>query len=272
MKYVAARLCSRGHRDGLRSEAARNYQLDRRATARRLFVRHSATRTGGRDLWSHRPHDTKRALAPRGAADLLQHRAGFQPRRINARDGSADGSIWSEIATWALLAVAHRAIPSYNDRSSVIRNPIRRLQTDPMTQTNATIAKKARSRAEADFATWLMMAKLGSFDDLPPNAQDFLNRYRARFGEMSEAKSKTVAVNEIYLTYYKEMGGTGAAPEPEPRPSAAGGDNVVKFQKPRPPPKAAAASSTSRAKRPMPAFLIFAAMVAVIAAYKFLVK
>ena len=31
---------------------------------------------------------------------------------------------------------------------------------------STSIAKKARSKAEADFATWLMMAKLGSFDDL----------------------------------------------------------------------------------------------------------
>jgi hypothetical protein len=141
-----------------------------------------------------------------------------------------------------------------------------------MAQTNSTIAKKARSRAEADFATWLMMAKLGSFDDLPPNAQDFLNRYRARFEEMSEAKSKTVAVNEIYLTYYKDMGGTGSAPEPEPRPVAGDGDNVVKFQKPRPASKPAAAEAGGRKRRPVPALLIFAAMVAVIAAYKFLVK
>jgi hypothetical protein len=42
------------------------------------------------------------------------------------------------------------------------------------------IARKARSKAESDFATWLMMAKLGSFDDLPPNAQGFLTNYRAR--------------------------------------------------------------------------------------------
>ena len=174
--------------------------------------------------------------------------------------------------TPALRVVAHRAMPSYNDCFDIVRNPICRLQIDPMAQTNATIAKKARSRAEADFATWLMMAKLGSFDDLPPNAQDFLNRYRARFGEMSEAKSKTVAVNEIYLTYYKEMGGTGPAPEPEPRPMAAGGDNVVKFEKPRPTSKPAATAATGRAKRPMPVLLIFAAMVAVIVGIKFLVK
>jgi hypothetical protein len=35
---------------------------------------------------------------------------------------------------------------------------------------NASIAKKARTKVEADFATWLMMAKLGGFDDPPSNA------------------------------------------------------------------------------------------------------
>src|SRR5215472_3808854 len=38
---------------------------------------------------------------------------------------------------------------------------------------NTSIAKKARTKAEADFVTWLMMAKLGGFDDLPANAQSF---------------------------------------------------------------------------------------------------
>jgi hypothetical protein len=50
------------------------------------------------------------------------------------------------------------------------------------------IARKARSKAESDFATWLMMAKLASFDDLPPNAQGFLTNYRAR--RMSEAEEQ----------------------------------------------------------------------------------
>ena len=142
-----------------------------------------------------------------------------------------------------------------------------------MAQTNASIAKKARSRAEADFATWLMMAKLGSYDDLPANAQEFLARYRARFSEMSEAKSKTVAVNEIYLTYYKEMGGSGPAPEPTPRPAPkpTGEDNVVKFQKPAAP-KPTRGSAPAGARRPIPALLIFIAMVALIAAYKVLMK
>ena len=80
---------------------------------------------------------------------------------------------------------------------------------------STSIAKKARSKAEADFATWLMMAKLGSFDDLPSNAQKFLTNYRARLEMMSEAESTVLAVREVYSAYYSEMGGVGAAPEPK---------------------------------------------------------
>jgi hypothetical protein len=82
---------------------------------------------------------------------------------------------------------------------------------------STSIAKKARSKAEADFATWLMMAKLGSFDDLPSNAQSFLTNYRARLEMMSEAESTVLAVREVYGAYYTEMGGVGAAPEPQAR-------------------------------------------------------
>jgi hypothetical protein len=42
-------------------------------------------------------------------------------------------------------------------------------RTNQTTMSNTSIAKKARTKAEADFATWLMMAKLGGFDDLPSN-------------------------------------------------------------------------------------------------------
>src|SRR5271167_2449776 len=74
---------------------------------------------------------------------------------------------------------------------------------------NTNIAKKARTRAEADFATWLMMAKLGGFDDLPSSAQSFLTNYRTRLETMSEAESTAVAVREVYSAYYSEMGGVG---------------------------------------------------------------
>ena len=43
----------------------------------------------------------------------------------------------------------------------------------------------------------MVMAKLGSFDDLPPNAQGFLLSYRARLERMSEAESKVVTVREV---------------------------------------------------------------------------
>ena len=59
---------------------------------------------------------------------------------------------------------------------------------------NTSIAKKARSKAEADFATWLMMAKLGSFDELPSNAQKFLTDYRARLQAMNETDSTVLAI------------------------------------------------------------------------------
>jgi len=91
---------------------------------------------------------------------------------------------------------------------------------------SSSIAKKARTKAEADFTTWLMMAKLGSFDDLPLNAQKFLTDYRARLEMMSEAESTVLAVREVYSAYYSEMGGVGAAPEPQARKPTTEG-NVV---------------------------------------------
>jgi hypothetical protein len=134
----------------------------------------------------------------------------------------------------------------------------------------ATIARKARPKAETDFATWLMMAKLGSFDDLPSNAQRFLTNYRARLEGMSESESTVLAVREVYKTYFSEMGGTGDAPEPETR-SRKVDDRVVKFRKPHkplPPPSAAAPSSRTSARQYVSALLIFAGMVVLIAAYK----
>jgi hypothetical protein len=136
----------------------------------------------------------------------------------------------------------------------------------------ASIARKAHSRAEADFATWLMMAKLGSFDELPSNAQRFLMNYRARLEGMSESESKVLAVREVYNAYYSEMGGTGDAPEPKVR-NAAVDDNVPKIQRPRKPKAATSATGTSAglsARKSISALLIFAGMVVLIVAYRFL--
>jgi hypothetical protein len=137
---------------------------------------------------------------------------------------------------------------------------------------NTSIAKKARTKAEADFAIWLMMAKLGGFDDLPSNAQSFLTNYRARLETMSEAESTALAVREVYSAYYSEMGGVGAAPEPKARPPTTEG-KVVRFQK-RPKPGLSAARHPTRPmiRKSLPALLIFASMVALIVTYRFLTQ
>jgi hypothetical protein len=139
---------------------------------------------------------------------------------------------------------------------------------------NTSIAKKARTKAEADFATWLMMAKLGGFDDLPSNAQSFLTNYRTRLETMSEAESTAVAVREVYSAYYSEMGGVGAAPEPKARPPMTDG-KAARFQrgpKPPPGPSAARRSTGPMIRKSLPALLIFASMVALIVTYRFLMQ
>jgi hypothetical protein len=137
---------------------------------------------------------------------------------------------------------------------------------------NSGIARKARRKAEADFATWLMMAKLGGFDELPPNAQSFLTGYRTRLETMSEAESTALAIREVYAAYYSEMGGEGAAPDPQARKLREDG-NVVQLQKrPKPQSRPAAArhSISPTTRKTSRALLIFAGMVALIVLYKYL--
>ena len=144
----------------------------------------------------------------------------------------------------------------------------RNARTTMASSTN--IAKKARSKAEADFATWLMMAKLGSFDDLPPNAQNFLTDYRGRFETMSEAESTALAVREVYSAYYGELGGVGVAPEPQARKPKTE-RKVERLLRP-PKPQPAVAARTSSRLMILPALLIFASMVALVFTYRFLTQ
>ncbi len=145
-------------------------------------------------------------------------------------------------------------------------------RTTMASNSSTSIAKKARSKAETDFATWLMMAKLGGFDDLPSNAQKFLTSYRARLEVMSEAESTALAVREVYSAYYSEMGGVGEAPEPPQarKPTAKG--NVARHRptKPQRAPSAARNSTGPTIRKSLPALLIFAGIVALIVAYRFL--
>jgi hypothetical protein len=130
------------------------------------------------------------------------------------------------------------------------------------------IANKARAKAEADFTTWLMMAKLGGFDDLPPNAQNFLTSYRDRLETMSEAESTALAIREVYNAYYSEMGGSGTAPEPQARKPAKKGSPP----KNQPVQAAGRPSSGPGIRRSLQALLIFAGLVALIVLYRLLTQ
>ncbi|UWU77878.1 hypothetical protein N2603_05265 [Bradyrhizobium huanghuaihaiense] len=137
-----------------------------------------------------------------------------------------------------------------------------------------SIAKRARTKAEADFATWLMMAKLGGFDDLPSNAQSFLTNYRTRLETMSEAESTALAVREVYSAYYSEMGGVGAPPELKARPPTTERKGVRFQTGPKHQPGLSAARHSTRPMigKSLSALLIFASLVALIVAYRFLTQ
>jgi hypothetical protein len=138
---------------------------------------------------------------------------------------------------------------------------------------STNIAKKARSKAEADFATWLMMAKLGSFDDLPPNAQNFLTNYRDRLETMSEADSTALAIREVYSFYYRELGGAGAAPETQARKPKTERKVERLSRPPEPQPAVTArASAGPMIRKSLPVLLIFASIVVLVFTYRFLTQ
>ncbi|RXT42126.1 hypothetical protein B5V03_26965 [Bradyrhizobium betae] len=129
------------------------------------------------------------------------------------------------------------------------------------------IARRADTRARADFATWKMMAKLNGSSALPPEAQEFLASYKNLLAQMSEGEATEATIAAIYKAYYAEMGGAGTPPDVRTRPPEAAADNVTAFRRPAPKPKAkvsffgSTASATQR--RPLPVALIFACLVVV---------
>ena len=130
------------------------------------------------------------------------------------------------------------------------------------------IARRADTRAKADFATWKMMAKLNGASSLPPEAQNFLERYKALLREKSESDATEAIIRIIYRTYYEEMGGAGEPPdvkEPVGRKQARG--NVTAFK--RPPPQRQGTSSGSQAKPRLPVALIFVCLVIVYTGFRY---
>jgi hypothetical protein len=123
------------------------------------------------------------------------------------------------------------------------------------------IARRADTRARADFATWKMMAKLNGASSLPAEAQSFLARYNALLKEMTEAEASEATINLIYKGYYGEMGGVGAAPDIPSHSNPRVADNVTTFK--RPPPQRPKTAGGPQAKPRLPVALIFACLVVV---------
>jgi hypothetical protein len=125
------------------------------------------------------------------------------------------------------------------------------------------IARRADTRARADFATWKMLAKLNSMSALPAEAQDFLARYQKLLEQMPEAQATEATINLMYRSYYAEMGGAGTPPDVRsrsPEPPADTG-NVTAFRRPQAKPKPG--PTGSNAKPRLPVALIFACLVVV---------
>ena len=125
------------------------------------------------------------------------------------------------------------------------------------------IARRADTRARADFATWKMLAKLNGFSALPAGAQSFLESYRQLLARMNEADASEATIQLMYKSYYAEMGGSGTPPEIPSRASEPATDtgNVTAFRRPPPRPKPAASDQATKPR--LPVALIFACLAVV---------
>src|SRR5476649_1202606 len=129
------------------------------------------------------------------------------------------------------------------------------------------IARRADTRARADFATWKMLAKLNGTSALPAEAQSFLISYNKLLGEMPESEATEAIINLIYRSYYGEMGGAGAAPDVKANGSHPEPGNVTAFR--RPPPKRPQPAGGVDAKPRLPVALIFVCLVVVYVGIKY---
>src|SRR2546430_15132493 len=105
------------------------------------------------------------------------------------------------------------------------------------------IARRADTRARADFATWKMLAKLNGTSSLPTEAQTFLASYNKLLKQMTELEASVATIGLMYKSYYSEMGDAGAPPDMPSRQAEPVAANVTAF--PRPPSAPPEANTTS---------------------------
>ena len=131
------------------------------------------------------------------------------------------------------------------------------------------IARRADTRARADFATWNMMAKLNGASSLPPEARSFLDRYKTLLKEKPVAEANDAIIQLVYKSYYEEMGGAGEPPDVKAVSVSArqGTGNVTAFK--RPPPQRQKPAGISQAKPRLPVALIFACLVVVYTGFRY---
>src|SRR3979490_2768692 len=132
------------------------------------------------------------------------------------------------------------------------------------------IARRADTKARADFATWKMMAKLNGASSLPAEAQAFLVSYKALLNEMTEPEATETTIKLIYRSYYGEMGGLGTPPDVIPPSNGQMTDNVTAFK--RPVAQRAKTSGGPQTKPRLPLALIFARLVVVYVGIRYLLQ
>lgn len=190
--------------------------------------------------------------------------------------------------------MASRATHRARDTSTIARpsHALRRSK-DPQIVIKASdilIARRADTKARADFPTWRMMAKLNAISSLSSEAQAFLADYEKRLKEMNEAEATEATIQAIYRSYYAEMGGAGAAPDasiahpkahlkgaPSAAPANAGPraaetppDNVIALQQARRAQQAKPAAATPAQKPRLPVALIFICLIVITVGLRYL--
>lgn len=149
------------------------------------------------------------------------------------------------------------------------------------------IARRADTRARADFSTWRMMAKLNVTSSLSTEAQKFLADFEKLKERDGEAEAAEATVAAIYKSYYAEMGGAGTPPDAKvanPKgaiPPAAGEtagpggskqpvDNVISLRAKSQRPKSKPAGTATNEKPRLPVALIFICLVVITVGLRYL--
>lgn len=132
------------------------------------------------------------------------------------------------------------------------------------------IARRADTKARADFATWKMMAKLNGTDSLSAEAQAFIASYKLLLDRMTEAEATDATIKLVYKKYYEGMGGVGALPEvPTGNSAEPISDNVTAFKRPRVEQRQKPRSSGAPPQSRLPVALIFVCLVVVYGGFRY---